>query len=64
MERDILMYRSYIAQRQYVVVLDEVKNSSPAELQAVRMLAEFLQSPSKRFAYIYLHCVTDSNMWY
>lgn len=49
MERDVLMYRSYIAQRQYGVVLDEVKHSSPAELQAVRMMAEFLQSPVKRY---------------
>ena len=49
MERDVLMYRSYIAQRQYGVVLDEVKHSSPAELQAVRMMAEFLQSPAKRY---------------
>ena len=43
------MYRSYIAQRQYAVVLQEVNNSSPAEIQAVRLLAEFLQSPAKRY---------------
>jgi len=49
MERDVLMYRSYIAQRQYGVVLEEVKPSSPAELQAVRMMADFLQNPSKRY---------------
>lgn len=44
------MYRSYIAQKKYAVVLDEVVESSPAELQAVRLLAEYLHSPSRRQA--------------
>ena len=48
-ERDVLMYRSYIAQKKYTVVLDEVLDSSPAEVQAVRLLAQYLHSP-KRYA--------------
>lgn len=44
------MYRSYIAQKKYAVVLDEVVDSSPAEVQAVRLLAQYLHSPSKRYA--------------
>ena len=47
-ERDVLMYRSYIAQRKYAVVVDEVKSSSASELQAVKLLAQYLHSPGKR----------------
>ena len=37
-------------QKKYAVVLDEVKTSSPAELQAVMIFADYLQNPRKRFA--------------
>jgi len=46
--RDVFLYRAYIALKKYSVVMDEIKGSFPAELQSVRLLAEFLSSPSKR----------------
>ena len=48
MERDVLMYRAYIAQRKYAVVIDEVKSSSPSELQAVKLLAQYLHNTHRR----------------
>jgi len=47
-ERDVFLYRALTAQGKYGLVLDEIKSSSPTEVQAVRILADFLQNPSKR----------------
>jgi tetratricopeptide (TPR) repeat protein len=46
--RDVFLYRAYIALKKYSVVMDEIKGSSPSELQPVRLLAEFMSSPAKR----------------
>lgn len=40
-ERDVLLYRSYIALGQYELVIAEINNSSPMALQAVKLLAEY-----------------------
>ncbi|PAA66298.1 hypothetical protein BOX15_Mlig011350g3 [Macrostomum lignano] len=47
-QRDAFLYRAYIGQRKYAVVLDAVNRSSAAELQSVRLLADYLASPDKR----------------
>jgi len=47
-ERDIFVYRSYIAQRKYRIVMDEVKPSSSPLLHPLKMLAEFLAAPAAK----------------
>jgi len=47
-ERDVFMYRSYLALRKYRVVLDEISSSSPDLVQPLKILASFLANPGKR----------------
>ena len=47
-DRDVFLYRAYIAQRKFRVVLDEINNSSPADLQPLKMLAEYFAFPNRR----------------
>lgn len=45
-EKDAFMYRAYMAQRKFAIILDEIKPSAPKSLQHLRILAAYLQSSS------------------
>ncbi|XP_071532229.1 coatomer subunit epsilon [Panulirus ornatus] len=47
-ERDVFLYRALIGQRKYGVVQSEIKSSGAAPLQALKLLAHYLQSPESR----------------
>ncbi|EEF32502.1 coatomer subunit epsilon-1 [Ricinus communis] len=44
-ERDCIVYRSYIALGSYQLVINEIDDSAPTPLQAVKLLALYLSSP-------------------
>nr|SVE75276.1 EOG090X0A8E [Daphnia dolichocephala] len=48
LERDVFVYRSYIALKKYGVVINEIHGASPQELQPLKLLAEYLSQPNKR----------------
>ncbi|KAJ9163164.1 hypothetical protein P3X46_022863 [Hevea brasiliensis] len=47
-ERDCLVYRSYIALGSYQLVINEIDNSAATSLQAVKLLALYLSSPANK----------------
>ena len=42
------MFRAYIAQKKYGVVLDEIKSGASKQLVSVRLIAEYLSGDSTR----------------
>ncbi|XP_011501777.1 PREDICTED: coatomer subunit epsilon isoform X2 [Ceratosolen solmsi marchali] len=48
MNRDVFLYRAYIAQRKFRIVLDEIKDTSPSELLPLKLLAEYFAHPEHR----------------
>lgn len=52
LERDIFLYRAYIAQKKYRVVLDEILPVSPPQLRPLKTLAEYFSNPGKRDAIV------------
>ncbi|RZC46820.1 hypothetical protein C5167_039771 [Papaver somniferum] len=47
-ERDSLVYRSYIALGSYQLVISEIDSSAPTALQAVKLLASYLCGPEQK----------------
>lgn len=47
-EKDVYMYRAFIAQKKFRVVLDDINQNAADELKYVRLIAEFLSTDSKR----------------
>ncbi|KAH7838116.1 hypothetical protein Vadar_022279 [Vaccinium darrowii] len=47
-EKDSLVYRSYIALASYQLVINEIDSSAPTALQAVKLLALYLSSPDNK----------------
>ncbi|KAI3997036.1 hypothetical protein MKX01_021312 [Papaver californicum] len=47
-ERDSLVYRSYIALGSYQLVISEIDSSAPTPLQAVKLLALYLSGPEQK----------------
>ncbi|KAG6594404.1 coatomer subunit epsilon-1-like [Cucurbita pepo subsp. pepo] len=47
-ERDSIVYRSYIALGSYQLVVSEIDSSAPTPLQAVKLLALYLSDPSSK----------------
>lgn len=49
LEKDVFMYRAYIAQHKYGVVINDITSSSEPELQHIKMLAVYLSgNPDKK----------------
>jgi len=48
LERDVFIYRAYLALRKYRVVLDEITSGSPDLVQPIKLLANFLANPAAR----------------
>ena len=51
-DRDVLMYRAYLALKKFRVVLEEVGPSSKPLLQPLAMLATFLSNHSRKVAVV------------
>jgi len=45
-EKDVFLFRSLLAQKQYSVVLEEIGSSAPTQLQAVKCYAQYLSTKS------------------
>ncbi|KAJ9565700.1 hypothetical protein OSB04_001666 [Centaurea solstitialis] len=57
-ERDCLVYRSYVALGSYQLVIDEIDSSATTALQAVKLLALYLSSDDKKVKLLLVNLVS------
>jgi coatomer protein complex subunit epsilon len=60
LEAKIYLYRSYVGQGKYNVVISDVTDQDPAELQAIKLLAVYLQAKEKGNAAVAEQAVSSS----
>lgn len=60
LEAKIYLYRSYVGQGKYNVVISDVADQDPAELQAIKLLAVYLQAKDKGNAAVVEQAVSSS----
>ncbi|MBA0828202.1 hypothetical protein Goarm_012909 [Gossypium armourianum] len=51
-ERDCLVYRSYIALGSYQLVINEIDSAAATPLQAVKLLALYLSNPHDKVKFV------------
>ncbi|KAJ2958250.1 hypothetical protein NQZ79_g6116 [Umbelopsis isabellina] len=60
LEAKIYLYRSYVGQGKYNVVISDIADQDPAELQAIKLLAVYLQAKDKGNAAVVEQAVSSS----
>ena len=60
-ERDIFLYRSYLALKKYGIVRDEIKAGSPELLAPLKTLAAYLSAGegAKKVKYLSILCISN-----
>ncbi len=48
-ERDVFMYRAYLALQKYVIVKDEIGANSPQLIQPLKVIIQFIQQSYVHF---------------
>lgn len=59
-EAKVYLYRSYVGQGKYNLVISDITERDPAEVQSIKLLATYLQAKQKGDAAATEHAITSS----